>query len=171
MLASKLDQKLTRTHLVTDKAFELPHRPCHQRQIDVTQQWVQRRRSASPVVFDPPPKERIEQLGDVVQRSLRLPTDVQLPNRRSHGFECGDTDRRREAAEQSVIPDTLHQTGPKTVPNEVKFDIRIGTFSLPVFAINDLRFRRMQFQVAFCQSNLKRGYKSRGLGLPTSSEW
>src|ERR1022692_5127189 len=125
-----------------------------ERLIDVSKHRIQRRWCESPIVRDPPPKERIEQLGDVVQRSLRLPTDVQLPDRRSHGFECRDTDRRIESTEQCVIPDTFHQTGPKTVPKEVKFDVRIGTFSLPVFAINDLSFRRMQFQVALRQSDL-----------------
>jgi len=34
-------------------------------------------------------------------------------------------------------------TRPKAVPKEVKIDVRIGTSSIPVFAINDLRFRRM----------------------------
>src|ERR1017187_3079958 len=86
-------------------------------------------------------------------------TNVQLPDRRSHGFERRDTDRRIKSAEQCVIPDTFHQTRPKTVPKEVKFDVRIGTFSLPVFAINDLSFRRMQFQVALRQSDLKRDFE------------
>lgn len=46
------------------------------------------------------PKERIEQLGDVVQRSLHLPTDGSPPNRLSHGLHCRDAHCRIESAEQ-----------------------------------------------------------------------
>ena len=158
-------KKPARSDLMDFKALELPHGPGHERLIDVPKHRIQRRWCESPIVRDPPPKERIEQLGDVVQRSLRVPTDVQLPNRLSHGLHCRGADCRIESAKQCVIPDTFHQTRPKTVPKKVKFDVRIGTFSLPVFAINDLRFRRMQFQVALRQSTLKGGFKGRGLGL------
>ena len=96
-----------RSALMGFKALELPHGPGHERQIDVSKHRIQRRWCESPIVRDPPPKKRIEQLGDVLQRSLRLPTDVQLPDRRSHGFERRDTDRRIESAKQCVIADTF----------------------------------------------------------------
>jgi hypothetical protein len=133
VIAGEFLQKLARTDLVVDKAFELPHRPRHKRLIDVSQQWVQRRRSVSSVVLDPASEERIDPLGNISQGHLRLTTNVQPPDRRSHGFERRDTDRRIESAEQLVIPETFNQTRPKTVPKEVKLDVRIGTFSLPVF--------------------------------------
>ena len=62
-----------RSDLMGFKALELPHSPGHERLIDVSKHRIQRRWCESPIVRDPPPKERIEQLGDVVQRSLLLP--------------------------------------------------------------------------------------------------
>jgi transposase len=53
VIASEFLEKLARADLVVCKAFELSHRPRHERQIDVTQQWVQRRGSESPVVIEP----------------------------------------------------------------------------------------------------------------------
>jgi len=52
------------------KALELPHRPSHERQIDVSEHGLQRRSVVSPVVPDPPPKEWIEHTGDVIQLAL-----------------------------------------------------------------------------------------------------
>src|SRR6201994_500328 len=48
------------------------------------------------------------------------------------------------------------RTRPKAIPKKVKFDVRIFTFSLPVFAVDDLGLRRMHFQMALRQPGLKR---------------
>ena len=57
----------------------------------------------------------------------------------------------------------LNQSGPKAVPEEVKFDVRILAFALPVLAVDDLGFRRMHLQAALCQASLKLGLE--GLGF------
>src|SRR6516164_617822 len=83
--------------------------------------------------------------------------DAQVPDRRPHGFQRRRADRRVEASEHDVVPQTLDPSGPKAIPEEVKFDVRICRFAFPVLAVNDLGFRRMQLQVALCQSSLKLG--------------
>jgi hypothetical protein len=60
VIASEFLQKPAGTDLVVCKALELSHHPRHERQIDVTQQWVRRRGSVPPVVIDPTPEERVE---------------------------------------------------------------------------------------------------------------
>ena len=51
----------------------------------------------------------------------------------------------------------LTHRGSKAIPEKVKFDVRICRFAFPVLAVNDFGFRRMQLQVALCQSSLKLG--------------
>src|ERR1700688_3948865 len=131
VLPRKSLEKLTRTNLVASKALELSHRPRQERLIDVPEHWVQPRRGVSPVVLDPTPKDWIEPLGNISQGKLRPIAKVQLPNRRSHGFEGRDTGRRIESAKQPVIPATHNRPTSKTVPKKVKFDIRIGTLPRP----------------------------------------
>src|SRR5215469_858396 len=70
-------------------------------------------------------------------------------------FNAAGLDRRVEAAEHGVVPQTLDPSGPKAIPEEVKFDVRICRFAFPVLAVDDLGFCRMQLQVALCQSLLK----------------
>jgi hypothetical protein len=53
MIPGNLDQKPARTHLVADKAFELPHRPRHERQIDVSQQSSRAEESHPHPLLDP----------------------------------------------------------------------------------------------------------------------
>ena len=86
MFRGKALEKLARPDLMVFKALELSHRPGYERLIDVPQQGVQRRWGISSVVLDPTPKERIELLGDVLQRQLCLMVKFQFPNRRPHGF-------------------------------------------------------------------------------------
>ena len=50
-----------------------------------------------------------------------------------------------------------NQPRPKAVSEEVKFDVRILAFAVPVFAVDDLGFRRMHLQPALRQSGLKLG--------------
>ena len=59
-----------------------------------------------------------------------------------------------------MIPETSHQTRPKAVPKEVKFDVRILAFALPVFAVDDLGFRRMHLQATLRQAGLKLHFES-----------
>jgi hypothetical protein len=59
-----------------------------------------------------------------------------------------------------VISETSNQTGSKAVPEKVKFDVRVLAFPLPVFAVNDLGFCRMQFQAALHEAGLKFGLES-----------
>ena len=64
------------------------------RLIDVSEQGVQRRWRVSPVVLEPPPKERVEPMGNVSQRQLCLTAKIQVPNHRPHGLhrrgaDCG----------------------------------------------------------------------------------
>ena len=82
-------------------------------------------------------------------------SEVQFPNRRPHGFQRRGTDRRIEPPEQCAVLGASNQTGPKAIPEEVKLNVRILAFAFPVFAVDDLGFRRMHFQVAFRQAGLK----------------
>src|ERR1700740_3118466 len=53
--------------------------------IDVPEQGSERRWLVSPIVIDPPPKERIETIGDFGQRQLCAMSDAHFPDRCSHG--------------------------------------------------------------------------------------
>lgn len=46
--------------------------------------------------------------------------------------------RRVEAPEQCVVLGASNQPEPKAVSEEVKFNVRIRAFALPIVAINDL---------------------------------
>ena len=143
-LRDKPLKKMARTDLVVLKAFELSYHPGQYRLINVSEHGVQRRWGISPVVLDPAPEEWIELPGNVVQRQLSLMTNIQVPNRRPHGFRRRGANRGIESAEQHVVPATSNQTGPEAVPKKVKFDVRIRAFAFPVFAVDDLSFCRMQ---------------------------
>ena len=174
-------EKATRADLVSCKALELPHHPGPKRLIDVSEQGIQSRWRVSSVVFDPPPQERIDLPGDVGQRQLCLMAEAQVPDRRPHGFQRRGADRWVEAAEQCVVPGRLNQSRPKAVSEKVEFDVRILAFALPVLAVDDLGFGRMQFQAALCQTRLKFGLEGLGfllgpavnqpiIGIPTPRE-
>src|ERR1700730_17396031 len=75
----------------------------------------------------------------------------------AHSLQRGCTDGWREATEQLVTSGILHPSGPKAVSEEVKFDVRILFFATPVLAVNDLGFRRVQFQATDCEASLKIG--------------
>ena len=156
-VGSKTLEKAARPDPTSLKALELAHRPRHERLIDVAQQRRQRRWCVSPVVGHPTPKERIEPPGERRQRPLGLTAKVQVPYRGPHGVERRDTDGGVEAAEQCVIPNSLHQTGTKAVSEEIELNIRIPAAPLAVLAISDLGFGRMQFQTARGQADLKVG--------------
>src|SRR5260370_17670221 len=72
-------------------------------------------------------------------------------------FSAAGADRRVEAAEHGVVPQTPDPSGPKAISEEVKLDVRICRFAFPVLAVNDFGFRRMQLQVALCQASFKFG--------------
>lgn len=97
-------QELARADLVGSKALELPQRPGQQRLIDVPEQGSERRWRVSPIVIDPPPKERIETIGDFGQRQLGATSDAQFPDLRPHGLQCRRADGRVEATEQRLVP-------------------------------------------------------------------
>src|SRR5215831_11106174 len=167
-LRSEPLQKLARTDLMVFKALELTHRPRHERLIDVAQQGIQLRGSIAPIVRNPPPKERIELLGYVLQGQLCLTSEVQVPNRLSHSLHRRGADCWIESSKQGVISETSHQTRPKAIPEEVKLDVRVFVFPLSVFAVDDLGFRRMHLQVALRQPGLKRCLESFGFLLSTT---
>ena len=64
-LVSQLLEEKRGPCFVCSETLELPLGPRHERQVDVSQQWVERRRRISSVVPNPSPQERIELLGDV----------------------------------------------------------------------------------------------------------
>jgi len=93
-------KELTRLDFVVFEALELAHGPRHERLIDVTQQGIQRRGGITPLVRNPPSKERIELLGNVLQGQLCLPSYVQVPNRLAHGLHRRGTDCRIKSTKQ-----------------------------------------------------------------------
>src|SRR5262249_33493608 len=99
--------------------------------------------------------ERIDLTCDLGHRQLRLMSKIQFPDRRPHGLQRRSADRWVEPPEQYVVPGASNQTGAKAVPEEVELSVRIRAFALPIFAVDDLSFRRMHFQAAFCQARLK----------------
>src|SRR5215470_12934574 len=90
-------------------------------------------------------------------------SEIQFPNRPSHSLQRRGADRWIEPPKQPIAMGALHQAGPKAIPEEVELDIRIRAFAVPVFAVDDLGFRRMHFQMAFCKSRLK--FRLEGLRL------
>src|SRR6476469_2601670 len=81
-------------------------------------------------------------------------SEVQFPDRRPHGF-CRRADRWVKSTEQSVVPGTPNYSRPKAVPEKVELDVRIRSFAIPVLAVDDLGFCRMQLQAALFQARLK----------------
>ena len=98
-LRGEVFQEEPRSGLVRLEALELPSDPTQQRQVDVPEQGRQGRGCVSPVIPDPPSKERIEFLGDIGQRQMRLSPNVLVPDRGPHGFERRRADRRVEPTE------------------------------------------------------------------------
>src|SRR3984893_14982073 len=129
---------MTGADFVCLEAPELPHRPSEKRQIDVPEHRRQCRRRVAPVVFYPPPEERVELAGDVGQRQLRPLSDVQVPDRRPHGFQCRRTDRGCEAAKQFPVSRAPDQPRSESVAEEVEPDVRICPFALSILAVDDL---------------------------------
>src|SRR5215469_2625804 len=80
---------------------------------------------------------------------------VQVPYRLPHGLRRRGTHCRIKSAEQCVVPETSYQPGPKAIPEEIKFDIRVLASAVPVFAVDDFGFRRMHLQTASRQARLK----------------
>src|SRR5439155_5597530 len=120
-------------------------------------------RRVAPVVFDPPAEERVDLAGDVGQRQLYPLPDVQVPDRRLHGFQCRGTDRGCEAAEQLPVSRASDQPRSESITEEVEPDVRIHPFAFSILAVDDLRLGGMQLQAAFRQANLKLGLE--GLGF------
>src|SRR5215831_3972089 len=92
-------------------------------------------------------------------------SEVQFPNRRPHGFQRRGADRGVESTEQFIVPGTPDHSRSKTVSEKVESDVRIRSFAIPVLAVDDLGFCRMQFQAALCQARLKFGLEGLGLVL------
>ena len=125
MFPSHSFEKATGAGLLCGKAFELPHHPGAKCQIDISNHGIKRRRRVSPIVCDPPPKERIDLPGDVGHRQLGSMAEPKFPDRRPHGLHRRDTDCGGEPAEQCVVSGILDQPRPKAVAEKVKFDVRI----------------------------------------------
>src|SRR5262249_36632465 len=62
-----------------------------------------------------------------------------------------------------IVPGTPDHSRPKTVFENVELDVRIRSFAIPILAVDDLGFCRMQLQAALCQARLKFGLE--GLGF------
>src|SRR5258707_3560131 len=90
-------------------------------------------------------------------------SDVQVSDRRAHGFQRRGTARWVEAAEQCVFPGPPHPPRSKAISEKVELDVRIRSCAISVLAVDDLGFCRMQFQAALCQARLKFGLE--GLGF------
>ena len=97
-------------------------------------------KAVSPIVLDPPSKDRIEPLGDVSQRQLRLTTEFQVPNRGPYGFNAGGLTAGLNPQNSLLALRVLHQAGPETIPEEVKLDVRVRSPSPVVLAVDDLGF-------------------------------
>jgi hypothetical protein len=65
-------EEVTRSNLVVFKALELTHYPGQESLIDVPEEGIQSRRGIAPVVFDPPPKKRVELSSNILLRLLCL---------------------------------------------------------------------------------------------------
>src|SRR5271166_739584 len=137
------------------EALELPHHPSQQRLVDISEHGGQRRRRVSPIVFNPPPQERVEPVGDVGQRQLCLLPDVQVPNRLPHGLQRRWTDRWRKPAERSPVLWITDPPRPELVSEEVELDVRIRSSSPRIPAVNDLSLGGMHLQVTLLQACLK----------------
>ena len=82
-------------------------------------------------------------------------------------FSAGSTDGWREAAENLGGPRVFSPPPPKTVPEEVKLDVRVAAPSVAVLAVNDLGLGRMDFEPTLRQSSLERAhYQARFLFAP-----
>jgi hypothetical protein len=143
-------EKETGLGLTTHKALELPHQPSLERLVDVAQDWAQGLVVISSVVFDPTAKDRIYLLGDVSHRHMGSSSNVQVPDRRSHGLQRRRADRREKAAEHQSIPRVFCRSGPEAVAEVVKRDVRVSALSVAVLAtIDDSTLGGVQLQAAF----------------------
>jgi hypothetical protein len=94
-------------------------------------------------------------------------SDVQVSDRRAHGFQRRGTDRWVEAAEQCVFPGPPHPPRSKAISEKVELNVRIRSSATPVLAVDDLGLCRMQLQAALCQTRLK--FDLEGLGFLLAS--
>ena len=65
LLLGKLFEKPARPYLVALQPFVLPHRPSHQRLVEVPEDGVHRRPIESSVIREPTPQDWIVQSGNV----------------------------------------------------------------------------------------------------------
>src|SRR5712664_4386763 len=79
-------------------------------------------------------------------------SDVQVSDRRAHGFQRRGTDRWVEAAEQCVFLGPPHPPRSKAISEKVELNARIRSSATPVLAVDDLGLCRMQLQAALCQT-------------------
>ena len=105
------------------KALELPHRPSHERQIDVSKHGPVPRGCIA-VISIHPRRSGLSILAMSSSEGCPL-SDIQVPHRRSYGFQCRGADRGGEATEQFVVPRASDLPWPESVSQEVKRDIRI----------------------------------------------
>src|SRR5579859_922945 len=159
----QLSQKEAGLCLAVLKALELAHGPIPELPVNVGSQNVQGRTTESPIVGNPPTKERIDLLSDVSQSHRRQSQHVQAPDRFSHRLHRRWADRRRVATKERTVSRVTDLPRAELIPKEVKHNIRVFPFAPIVFAINDLGFGRMHLKSTFCQSSTK--LRLEGLGL------
>src|SRR5262245_43112546 len=107
-------------------------------------------------------------MGDFCQRQIGSTSKTQLPNLRTHGLQRRGADGWSEATEQYAVLRPSNQPSSKAVPEEVKLDVRILASTLSVPAVDDPGLRRMHFEVALCQSRLKRALDTLGFMFDTA---
>jgi hypothetical protein len=149
-------EKKTGPRLMPFQPSILPHRPCHQRHVEVPQDRIHRRWRKSSVILQPASEDWVVQPGDILQTQFRSISVVQLARRLPHRFERRRTNRRCEVHKQTVALAILHDPRSKGIPEKVELRIRIFPFATAVFAVDDLGLGWMQFQAALLKSGLKR---------------
>lgn len=94
--------------------------------------------------------------GSIVQRHLCSPAKFQASDRRPHGIQRWFADRWGEPTEHLLRMRPQDRSWPKAITEKVKHDRLAFTSASIILAVNDPRFRRMQFQAALCEPSLER---------------
>ena len=129
--------------------------PANQGEVETVEDRSEFRFAVTPVVPDPAPQGWIEHVRQVAQGFVRAPGDPPSPQLLAHLPCCPSAHGRAERHEQSALP-VAHQAWPESEAQEIEGDVGIAVSALRILAVHELRFLRMDFQLAPSESFLYR---------------
>ena len=119
----------------------------------MAQHWIQCRLVKAPVVVDPTSQHRIKHARNIFQRLIRFQLQPPLSNSLPHGLAGLVANPRCEVYEE-LAKAILRPAWSECIPQKVKLYFRAIFAPIVIFAINYVRFVRMQFKSTFQKTAL-----------------